>query len=188
MQQLAAEVGLDLNHPPDLCAALQFKLTKMGWDLIRAMTALDRARITQTRALRALLVQPDNKDLMQTKLENDEILQRREGALHLLQEGIARTNFAIEALDDRWNNELIEHTSEPYRALMSTIEVDFDAMMTHEVSSMNPLLYWLEARQDVDSICAEVLDGSQVTEAEMHAISVLHSAPLRLPEQPAQGQ
>jgi hypothetical protein len=188
MQQLAAEVGLDLNEPPHLCAALQFKSTKMGWGLIRAMTALDRARITQTRALRVLFVQPDNVELIKAKLENDEILPRREGALHLLQEGIARTNFAVEALDDRWNNELIEHTSEPYRRLMSTIEVDFGEMMGHEVSNMNPLLYWLEGRQDVDSMCNDVLDGSQIPEAEGRAMSVIFSTPLTLPEQPAQVQ
>jgi hypothetical protein len=66
---------------------------------------------------------------------------------------------------------------------MSTIEVDFDAMMTHEVNNINPLLYWLETCQDVDSMCNEVLDGSQVTEVELHAISVIHAAPLHLPEQ-----
>jgi hypothetical protein len=121
-------------------------------------------------------------------MENDELLLRREAAMHLLQEAIARTNFAIEALDDRWDNQLIERTSEPYRALMSTIEVDFDAMMTHEVNNMNPLLYWLEARQDVDSMCDEILDGSQVTERELHAIALIHGAPLHLPEQPMQGQ
>jgi hypothetical protein len=56
MQQLAADVGLDLNDPVQLCALLQFKSTKLGWDLIRAVTSVDRARITRSRAGRALLI------------------------------------------------------------------------------------------------------------------------------------
>jgi hypothetical protein len=192
MQQLAIDVGLDLNEPVQLCAALQFKSTKLGWDLIRAVTAVDRARITRTHATRALFIQPDNRDLLMAKMESDELLLRRERAMHLFQEVIARTNFAIEALDDCWDNQLIERTSEPYRALMSTIEIDFDfdfdAMMTHKANNMNPLLYWLEARQDIDSICNEVLDGSQVTESELQAITLIHGASLHLPEQPMQGQ
>jgi hypothetical protein len=152
------------------------------------VTTVDRVRITRSRAGRALLIQPDNKDLLLAKTENDELLLRKEAAMHLLQEAIARTNFAIEALDDRWNNELIERASEPYRTLMATIEVDFDAMMVREVNNMNPVLYWLEARQDVDSLCDEILDGSQVTEREVHAIALIHGVPLHLLEQTMQGQ
>jgi hypothetical protein len=56
------------------------------------------------------------------KLENDELLYRSEAALHILQECISRTNSTVDYLDEHYGNELIEHASDPYRALMATIE------------------------------------------------------------------
>jgi hypothetical protein len=38
---LAANVELNLEEPMHLCALLQFKSTKLSWDLIRVMTAVD---------------------------------------------------------------------------------------------------------------------------------------------------
>jgi hypothetical protein len=185
---LAAQVGLNLDDPVHLCALLQFKSTKLGWDLIRVMTAVDRARIASTTRAHMMLLHPDEMSIKLGRLESDEILQRREATLHILQECIALTNATIDALDDRCDNALIEHTAPPYHALMATIEADFDASLLHEMNNMTPLLYWLDMRQDVDELCAEILDGSTITSREARAIALVHGAEIANPNAQIQDQ
>jgi hypothetical protein len=185
---LAAQVGLNLDDPVHLCALLQFKSIKLRWDLIRVMTAVDQARITSTAGTCMAPLHPDEMSIKLGKLENDEILQRRETALHILQECIARTNAIIDALDDKCDNALIEHTAPPYHALMAAIEADFDVSLLQEMNNMTPLLYWLDMRQDVDELCAELLDSSTITPREARAIALVHGAEIATPNAQMQDQ
>jgi hypothetical protein len=123
-----------------------------------------------------MLLHPDEMSIKLGKLESDEILFRQEMALHLLQECITRTNMTIDALDDKFDNQLIEHTEPPYHALLATIEQEFEVSLSAEVDNMGPLLYWLDTRQDVDDLVSEILDGSNVTPREAHAIALVHGA------------
>jgi hypothetical protein len=96
--------------------------------------------------------------------------------------------MTIDALDDKCDNQLIEHMGPPYHALLATIEVDFDASLSSEVDNIGPLLYWLDTRQDVDELCSEILDGSKVTPHEAQSIALVHGGEITNSNTQAQNQ
>jgi hypothetical protein len=113
----------------------------MGWDLIRVTAVVNKAQVARAIGIYETLLNPRNKAMAAAKFMNDESLYKRICAQHLLQECIERTNQTIDHLDERWDGQLIQHTREPYRALMSTIEANFDATVARETTSLAPVLY-----------------------------------------------
>lgn len=168
--------GLDLENPSHLCALLQFKSTRLGWDLIRVTAAVNKAQVVRAIVAYKMLLNPANKDIVVAKFMNDESFYKRVCAQYILQECIERTNHMIDQLDEKWDNHLIEASREAYHALMGTIEMNFDAALARETASLAPVLYWLESETDVDDLCSSILDTNGITPREQMIMAMLHCA------------
>jgi hypothetical protein len=64
----------------------------MGWDLIRATAAVNKAQVTRAIGAYMMLLNPTNKDASAAKFMNDESLYKRICAQCILQECVERTN------------------------------------------------------------------------------------------------
>jgi len=166
--------GIDISQSPHLCAYSQFKSTRLGWDLIRATAAVDHANIARASATYKMLLNSTDTVIAAAKFMNNELLYKRIAAQHILQECIERTNATVDHLDERFDNKLIEHTSEPYRAFMGTIEAEFDQTLCREAQSLGPLLYWLESVTDVNDLCDEILLQNGTTAREAEILAMIH--------------
>jgi hypothetical protein len=106
---------------------------------------------------------------------NNECLYKRLCAQRILQECIERTNYAVEQLNERCSNKLIEQSCDAYHALMSTIEPNFDTTLARETTPLAPALYWLESEIDVDDLCSTILDQNGITVREATILAMLRS-------------
>jgi hypothetical protein len=167
--------GFDIDDPSHLCALLQYKSTRMGLDLIRVAHAVEKAYVAQAIGNYKALINPVNKDIAVARYMNDECLHKRLCAQLIIRECIERTNQAVEHLDDMADNHLIEQSREPYRLLMSSIEKNFDITLARETASLMPVLYWLDAENDIDDLCTEILNVNGITPREAMILAMLNS-------------
>jgi hypothetical protein len=167
--------GFSLDDPTNFCAWLQFKATRFGWDLIRVSSAVEKAQVARAIASYKVLLNPGNTEIAAAKFINDESLYKRMYAQRVLQECVERTNYTVEQLDAHCDYKLIEQSRDAYHALMSTVEVHFDATLAREAASLMPVLYWLDSETDVDELCNTILDINGVTPREQTLLAMLNS-------------
>jgi hypothetical protein len=148
----------------------------MGWDLFRVTAAVNKAQVTRAIGAYKMLLNPTNKDIAAAKFMNDELLYKRICAQYILQEYIERTNQTVDHLDNFCDNKLIENTRDVYRTLMGTIEMNFDAMLARETTSLALVLYLLESETNVDDLCSAILNENGITPRESMILAMLHCA------------